>query len=404
MKILRSTLALVLLCATSLSLVAQQKERVLPVITTGKDATWYAQQYELWDKEVKQHPKSEDAWRNLFTADFYLNNWFTEERPPLDSVNVVLQRMEQAIPGSFTYNYCVYKNYMDGTSEHAERALQLMPRDADLITVDCLLAYLWRTGADADKGRRGAQFTACAKKLYEGHYYPEYALRYNDNQLLGLPENAIFLGNGDLEVLPKIVLQRAMNLHQGKTVVPSVFLYDERFRDSLCSQLRIQPFRVNGESVDFDHFPFYFLDFIKYVSAETGRPIYFGPSVKYLEYFVVEEQLELLKSCLYSEGLVQKYSPEPYDNTEASLRAIEKYKLDFFTDPNYTPKDEWEGSKNMQLHYMELLYPYIQVYKDLGNMERAEWLRRTLRASITNTNLDEDAKNYFLPYLDDSEP
>ena len=404
MKILRSTLALVLLCATSLSLVAQQKERVLPVITTGKDATWYAQQYELWDKEVKQHPKSEDAWRNLFTAEFYLNNWFTEERPPLDSVNVVLQRMEKAIPGSFTYNYCVYKNYMDGTSEHAERALQLMPRDADLITVDCLLAYLWRTGADADKGRRGAQFTACAKKLYEGHYYPEYALRYNDNQLLGLPENAIFLGNGDLEVLPKIVLQRAMNLHQGKTVVPSVFLYDERFRDSLCSQLRIQPFRVNGESVDFDHFPFYFLDFIKYVSDETGRPIYFGPSVKYLEYFVVEEQLELLKSCLYSEGLVQKYSPDPYDNTEASLRAIEKYKLDFFTDPNYTPKDEWEGAKNMQLHYMELLYPYIQVYKDLGNMERAEWLRRTLRASITNTNLDEDAKNYFLPYLDDSEP
>lgn len=404
MKKLRSTFALVLLCATSLSLVAQQKERVLPVITTGKDATWYAQQYELWDKEVKQHPKSEDAWRNLFTAEFYLNNWFTEERPPLDSVNVVLQRMEQAIPGSFTYNYCVYKNYMDGTSEHAERALQLMPRDADLITVDCLLAYLWRTGADADKGRRGAQFTACAKKLYEGHYYPEYALRYNDNQLLGLPENAIFLGNGDLEVLPKIVLQRALNLHQGKTVVPSVFLYDERFRDSLCSQLGIQPFRVNGESVDFDHFPFYFLDFIKYVSAETGRPIYFGPSVKYLEYFVVEEQLELLKSCLYSEGLVQKYSPEPYDNTEASLKAIEKYKLDFFTDPNYTPKDEWEGSKNMQLHYMELLYPYIQVYKDLGNMERAEWLRRTLRASITNTNLDEDAKNYFLPYLDDSEP
>ena len=404
MKILRSTLALVLLCATSLSLVAQQKERVLPVITTGKDATWYAQQYELWDKEVKQHPKSEDAWRNLFTAEFYLNNWFTEERPPLDSVTVVLQRMEKAIPGSFTYNYCVYKNYMDGTSEHAERALQLMPRDADLITVDCLLAYLWRTGADADKGRRGAQFTACAKKLYEGHYYPEYALRYNDNQLLGLPENAIFLGNGDLEVLPKIVLQRAMNLHQGKTVVPSVFLYDERFRDSLCSQLRIQPFRVNGESVDFDHFPFYFLDFIKYVSADTGRPIYFGPSVKYLEYFVVEEQLELLKSCLYSEGLVQKYSPEPYDNTEASLRAIEKYQLDFFTDPNYTPKDEWEGSKNMQLHYVELLYPYIQVYKDLGNMERAEWLRRTLRASITNTNLDEDAKNYYLPYLDDSEP
>ena len=401
---LRSTLALVLLCATSLSLVAQQKERVLPVITTGKDATWYAQQYELWDKEVKQHPKSEDAWRNLFTAEFYLNNWFTEERPPLDSVTVVLQRMEKAIPGSFTYNYCVYKNYMDGTSQHAERALQLMPRDADLITVDCLLAYLWRTGADADKGRRGAQFTACAKKLYEGHYYPEYALRYNDNQLLGLPENAIFLGNGDLEVLPKIVLQRAMNLHQGKTVVPSVFLYDERFRDSLCSQLRILPFRVNGESVDFDHFPFYFLDFIKYVSDETGRPIYFGPSVKYLEYFVVEEQLELLKSCLYSEGLVQKYSPEPYDNTEASLRAIEKYKLDFFTDPNYTPKDEWEGSKNMQLHYMELLYPYIQVYKDLGNMERAEWLRRTLRASITNTNLDEDAKNYYLPYLDDVEP
>ena len=105
MKTHRCILALALLLSTANSLLAQQTEPVRAVIISGQDSAWYALQAEAWEAEVKKHPKSEEAWRNLFNAKYYLKFWFdgVKERTPAE--NSVLTRMEQAIPETFTYNY-----------------------------------------------------------------------------------------------------------------------------------------------------------------------------------------------------------------------------------------------------------------------------------------------------------
>ena len=265
MKTHRCILAFTLLLATANSLVAQQAEPVRAVIISGQDSAWYARQAEAWEAEVKKHPKSEEAWRNLFNAKYYLKFWFDGLKEHTPAENFVMTRMEQAIPETFTYNYCRYRISMTSDSVFAERALTMIPDDVDLETVDGLLGYLWRTGADLDKGERGAQFNEMLKWQYEGGYYPDFALRYNFNQLEGMPENAIYIGQGDLDLLSKIMMQRAMNLHEDKFIVVSSFLFLPNYRDGICKHLGIPPYEIEASQ-------FRLSKFIHYLSENTDRP------------------------------------------------------------------------------------------------------------------------------------
>ena len=397
MKTLRFTVALGFMLTTFLSLFAQKAEPVRAVIVSGQDSAWYARQAEAWELEVKKHPKSEAAWRNLFNAKYYLKFWFDglKEHTPVE--NFVMTRMEQAIPETFTYNYCRYRISMASDSEFAERALTMIPDDVDLETVDGLLGYLWRTGADLDKGERGAQFNEMLKWQYEGGYYPDFALRYNYNQLEGMPENAIYVGHGDLDLFPKIMMQRAMNLHADKFFVVSSFLFIKDYRDCICSHLGIAPYE--SEEAQFE-----LPKFIHYLSEQTGRPVYLNVSVPYDLGALSSEKIKEFCNCLYQEGLLLKYSSTPYDNAEAALRAFEKYHLEYLTEPRFRTEIYWKGSEKLQVNYVTLLPNFIQRFKSAGNEKGAQKLYHILRASIINTQLDESTKQRYLQHLENFRP
>ena len=397
MKTHRCILALALLLATANSLLAQRPEPVLPVIVSGQDSIWYARQAEAWEAEVKKHPKSEEAWRNLFNAKYYLKFWFDGLKEPTSAENSVLTRMEQAIPGTFTYNYCRHTISMSSDSEFAERALTMIPDDVGHETVDGLLGYLWRTGADLDKGKRGAQFNELLKRQYEGGYYPDFALRYNYNQLEGMPENAIYIGHGDLDLFPKIMMQRAMNLHEDKFIVVSSFLYIPNYRDGICKHLGIPPYEIEASQ-------FRLSKFIHYLSEQTDRPVYLNASVPYNLETSANEEIKEFCECLYQEGLLLKYSSTPYDNATAALRAFGKYHLEYLTEPRFRTENYWKGSEKLQVNYVTLLPKFIQRFKAAGDEKRAQWLYRTLRASIMNTQLDEPTKQRYLQHLENFRP
>lgn len=398
MKPNKFIITLVLILITSNSLIAQRAEPVHSVIVSGKDSIWYSQQAEAWESEVKKQPKSEEAWRNLFNAKFYLKFWFNGLKEETDLSNSVLARMEKAIPETFTYNYCRYKVAMGGVSEFAERSLTMVPKDVDPETVDGLLGYLWRTGADLDKGKRGKKFNQLLKRQYENGFYPNFALRYNYNQLEGMHEDAIYIGIGDLDLFPKIMMQRAMNLHTDKLIVASPFLTLKSYRDSICSHLSIEPYPSEEESSE------NYSKFIQYLSEQTGRAIYLNASVANQKDHQGTEPFKTLSRCLYHEGLLLKYSPQPYNNKEAALQAIEKYHLEYLTEPQFQPENYWKGSELLQVNYVVLLANYIQEYKTSGNTKRAEWLKKILQASITNTQLDETTKQKYLKFLEIHRP
>ncbi|MBO5698597.1 MAG: sugar ABC transporter substrate-binding protein [Bacteroidaceae bacterium] len=393
----RITIVLAALLMSAVSLVAQQAEPVHAVIVSGKDSTWYASQAEAWEAEVKKYPKSEEAWRNLFYAKYYLKYWYNGAQEQVTPGTSVLERMEQAIPESFTYNLCRYKISMASNSEFAERALTMIPDNVDLEAVADLLGYLWRMAADLEKGERGAQFNEMLKWQYEGGYYPDFALRYNYNQLEGMPENAIYVGHGDLDLFPKIMMQKAMNLHADKFFVVSSFLFIKDYRDSICAHLGIAPYESEEEQFELPKF-------IHYLSEQTSRPIYLNVSVPYNLDSLSNEGIKEFCNCLYQEGLLLKYSPTPYDNAEAALRAFEKYHLEYLTEPRFRTETYWKGSEKLQVNYATLLSNFIQRFKSAGDVARAQKLYHILRASITNTQLDEPTKLRYLQHLENFRP
>ena len=397
LSIKRTLITITTLLMSVVSLVAQQAEPVRAVIVSGKDSTWYARQAEAWEAAVKKHPKSEEAWRNLFYAKYYLKFWYNGVQEQVTPGTSVLERMEQAIPESFTYNLCRYKISMAHNSEFAERALTMIPDNVDLEAVADLLGYLWRTSADLDKGARGAQFNEMLKWQYEGGYYPDFALRYNYNQLEGMPENSIYVGHGDLDLFPKIMMQRVMNLHADKFFVVNSFLFIKDYRDRICAHLGIAPYE--SEEAQFE-----LPKFVHYLSEQTGRPVYLNVSVPYDLGALSSEKIKEFCNCLYQEGLLLKYSPTPYDNAEAALRAFEKYHLEYLTEPRFRTETYWKGSEKLQVNYATLLPNFIQRFKSAGDMARAQKLYHILRASITNTQLDEPTKQRYLLHLENFRP
>lgn len=371
---------------------AQSAETVLPVIVSGKDSAWYAQQAKAWEQEVQKSPKSEKAWRNLFNAKYYLKYWFNENVTPADSSEYVINRMAQAIPGTFTYNYCRYKVEQGGKSDFAERALDMIPVDIDPATVDGLLGYLWRSGAAEGTGKRAQQFDELLTRQYHHAYYPDYVLRYSYNQLEGLPENAIYIGRGDMDLFPKVMMQRAMRVHQDKMIVVSSFLCIKEYTDSVCKKLGIAPYTpsVNpvGSSANDD---INAVEFIKYLSQKTGRPVYCEPSLV--------DAYRLIANNLYREGLLLKYSPVPYDNWAAAKKVIHKYHYEYLYLPKFRPETYWKGSEVIQANYVVMLAEYIKKYKQMGNTAKADWLMQILETSVVNTQLPERTKATYLEYL-----
>lgn len=372
---------------------AQVAEDINSVIMTGKDSAWYAAQAKLWEKEVAENPQSERAWYNLFEANRYLKFWFQTYEEPADTSKFIIRRMERAIPETFTYHYCHYQMQQLAFCPHAEKALKMIPKDVAPGIADGLLGYLWRTGRADGQGELRTLFDHLLQQQYERRFYPNFALHYSYNQLEALPENAIYIGCGDLDLFPKIMMQRALGIHRDKAIVVSSFLGIPAYTDSLCQRLGIAPYKPmdRGDSTWINDSA-YETGFIEYLAQHTKRPIYLEAALG--------RTYKTLADKLYREGLLLKYSKKPYDNISASKTAIEKkYKLEYLSEPKFQPEVYWKGSEMIQVNYVVLLGSFIKTYREEGNTLRAKWLENRLRASIENTRLPKETKATYLKHL-----
>lgn len=373
---------------------AQAPQQIESVIVSGKDSAWYAQQADAWDREVRKTPQSEHAWRNLFEAKWYLHNWFKVKPEVTDSSQLVIKRMERAIPGSFTYNLCRLRMQMSTANEYGERALDMVPDELHPMHVGTLISYMWFAGYAERDNDRSALLNQLLRRQYEAGYYPDFALRFSYNQLEAMPSGAIYIGHGDLDLFPKLMMQRAMGLHADKTLIVNSFIHNKAYADKVCERLGIKPYEGFKEAyTDEKDASEAEAGFIRHIARETGRSVYCGAGV--------DRNVESLARNIYSEGIVFKYSEKPYNNVAATKKALEqKYHLEYLTEPKFRAETYWKGSEMLQVNYVVGLAHLVKSYREEGNLVRANWLYVTLRASVENTRLPEDVKRQYIGYLD----
>ena len=355
--------------------------RVESPIVTEKDFMWYAKQKSIWKTLTEHNPYDETAWLNYYNAARYMA-WFYDNQNDSTAKQVV-REMEQTIPDSYTFNFCAYRESVQGKGygdhkKYAEAALAKLPDEMQFFDYDNWVCYLAMQGDEA-------RMKPLAKRYFDSGIYSEAVLRYSYNELAGMDEGGIYIANGDAAIIPKWLIQAGMGMHKDKTIVCASFLAVKEYRDWLCTKLGV---------VDPIHEEPYWTDescnaLLQAIIDKYGSKVYFSTTTP-------SSTIEPWKNNLYNEGLLLKYSKKPYDNLAVKRRNVEeRYMLEYLL-VSFRP--EWTAGQRLSANYAVLLADLLPYYAK-HDQKRYDWLMKLLVSGVTNTSLDEDHKQSILKQL-----
>lgn len=366
------------------SAMAQTKAvKVESPIVTEKDFVWYVEQKEAWKAQTQRNPKDETAWLNYYHAAHYMGWWGTNS----DSVvREAMNEMKQAIPDTYTYNYCAYRAIGSGHSEekdgdkYAEAALEKLPDDMQFFDYDQWVCYLAMKGYEP----RMAQM---AKRYFESGIYSENVLRYGYNELAGMDADGIYIGSGDTSIIPKWLIQEGMGKHKDKTIVCIPFLAVKEYRMWLNKKLDIQ--LPEWETGTYDTYQDFERATLQSIIDKYGSKVYFSATTP-------PSSMEPWKQNLYNEGLLLKYSKNRYDNLAVKRRNVEeRYMLEYLL-VSFRP--DWTSGQRLSANYAVLLADLLPYYEK-HDQKRYDWLMRRLVSGISNTSLSEEKKQEYMNVL-----
>ena len=382
---MKKTFFSLIFLATALGLMAQNKPaKVESPLVTEKDFVWYVEQTAAWKDVVSRQPQDETAWRNYYTAARYIQ-WYNRHDT---TATQVLREMQQVIPDSYTFNFCAYRATMQGhwfcegdENEYAEAALARLPDEMQMADYDIWVCYLAKIGDDT-------RMQQLAKRYFDSGLYSEAVLRYNYNELAGMDNDGIYIGNGDVTIIPKWLIQNGMNQHRDKTIVCVSFLVVKEYREWLFQKLDIALPELK-EAECMEDFQANERVMLQAIIDKYGSKVYFSP-------LNPAEMNEPWKQNLYNEGLLLKYSKKSYDNLAVKRRNVEeRYMMEYLLQ---TFRPDWSAGQHLSANYAVMLADLLPYYAK-HDRKRYVWLMQVLAAGVTNTTLPEEHKQEILKLL-----
>ena len=370
------------LMALSMSAIAQTKAvRIESPIVSEKDFVWYTEQKEAWKALTQKDPTNETAWLNYYNAACYMS-WFQQTD---STAKQVVREMEQTIPDSYTFNFCAYRESVQGKGygdprKFAEAALTKLPDEMQFFDYDNWVWYLAMRGDEV-------RMKPLAKRYFDSGIYSEAVLRYSYNELAGMDEDGIYIANGDASIIPKWLIQEGMGMHKDKTIICAPFLAVKEYRDWLCKKLGVVD-PIHGEP--------YWTDescnaLLQAIIDKYGSKVYFSTTTP-------SSTIEPWKNHLYNEGLLLKYSKKPYDNLAVKRRNVEeRYMLEYLL-VSFRPEWKWTAGQRLSANYAVLLADLLPYYAK-HDQKRYDWLMRLLVCGVTNTSLSEERKQKIIYLL-----
>ena len=355
-------------------------EEIKSPIVSEQDADYYAVQTDLWRDIARSNPKDEQAWKNYFRAAWY-KKWYNQADT---TANDVLREMEKAVSGSYIYNYACYRKYMGMEESHlyARAAMKQLPEAMDQNDYDIWFCYAAQVGDEENMER-------IAKRYYNSGLYSPYVLQYNYNELQGMEENGIYIGNGDAILIPKWIMQYAKGLHRDKAIVYMSFLALKHYREYIFRKLGVEmpEFKEAKTQADYDENVFRAVEALR---KGTKRPTYFSS-------FNGVEINKPWEDKLYNEGLTLKYSDKPYDNFSVKRSNVEeRYLLEYLIE-SFSP-NKWDSGNRLNANYVVMLSDLLDYYKK-NNQKRYKWLRKLLLSALDGSEIEEERKQRMMEFI-----
>ena len=370
---MKKILITIALAAITLQTNGQTKaEKITGPVVSEHNASYYSEQMKAWKKIVRQKPDNETAWRNYFLAAWY----YERNGNASDStLNHVLREMEESIPDTYTFYFANYRCKM-GTldcHQYAVEAMKRLPETMDYLDYDTWFCYSAMVGDEA-------KMESIAKKYYDSGLYSPAILQYSYNEMQGMEQGGIYIGNGDALVIPKWMLQYAKGLHKDKVIVCLPFLAIKQYREHLFAKLGVElpQFKEPKTQADYDDNVYTAVEALR---IATKRPMYFSSCDAY-------EVTKPWSKKLYNEGLTLKYSEKSYDNFSVKRRNVEQnYMLEYLLE-SFTP-NMWVSGNRFNLNYAVILNDLLHYYHKTDPV-RYKWLHRILTAALDNSGIGEE--------------
>lgn len=374
---MKNKLLTILLCLPFL-LTAQQPEPVYSITKKQKDYSYYSQQAELWEKEIKSTPKNAAAWMNYYNA-ARMNNMFAGEQGDRYDLDALAEDLKANLPNTFEYHYLTFARKPLGKQDYNElrKAYAIDPDRYE--TWD---AFINKAIIEED----WASIKAFNKKWQSHYMYSPGITNWNYNALVGLDQDAVLLTFGDNDTYPLLLLQSLHEMRTDVTVFNASFAMHPPYQKMMFEKLNIPTFNKSYE--DFGEYIGYRDALLEHIVKNLDRPTYLGVSSPKSFRNKHKEHLHLV-------GLTYKFSEEDFDHVAVLRKNFEQHFLKDYLKVNLSNDFCQSVVDHMNQQYIPALTVLYKHYHLSGESEKSAEVK-TLLQNIAKKSDRQDSVNKFL--------
>lgn len=374
-------------CITFGSL-AQRPQKIQGIAKEDKPISYYKEQSKLWYELIQKDPKQAEAWHYYYKSErarLQLEQpdlWANNKDAFYKKLNPILDNAQKHITNEYEYFY------LRGLNTRWDSAITLLKK-AYSIDPYRSESYGWLFSHYAPNFNE-TKSKEIAKKMLESNVYSDANLKWNYNALQSVEKNGVIITNGDMDAIPKWVLQYGQGVRTDVLVISKWFFATEpTYKEQILKRLDIQEPEKRVE--DFKGIP----EYVDYITAELlkriHRPIYMSSGTP-MEFF----RNHNLDDKMYLVGNALKYSEKDFDNTAVIKKNFEeKYYLEYlFKNFQHHPEDNVVKT-NMNLTYLPGLIHLKDYYTKQNQSDKIEYYESLIQKVAKDSGRKEEVLKWF---------
>ena len=380
-------LVICIFVSSMLTLTAQKPQKILGIAKEDKTISYYQQQAKLWQQLTQKDPKNAEAWHYYYKAErskAQLQNpkWVNDQEGFYAKLQPILQKAKKHIGNSFEYHY------IQGMNAKGDRSIQAFTKAYE-IDPDRSEVYGWLFTHYFPLFKE-KQLKDLAKRMLKANIYSNANLKWNYNALQSAQANAVFISNGDMDGLPKLVLQYGQGVRKDILTVSKWFLAQfEDYRATVFKKLGIP--KPSKKQTQFQSLSDYADYLAAYILKTSKRPAYISAGTP-IQFF----RDQGIKDNIYLVGNALKYAQKDFDNTAIIKQNIEeKYFLEYLLN-NFQQHPEDEIVKTqMNLTYLPAFVHMKKHYQKKKKTQKVDFYNRLIERIASESGRKEEVLKWF---------
>ncbi|GGF64527.1 hypothetical protein [Wenyingzhuangia marina] len=370
---------------------AQQAKEILGIANEQKELQYYQNQSELWKEKLSINSKDRKAWVNYYKAKRAIYQkkdykfWVENRAEIFKKLEPILDDLYKELPDSFEYYWLKSGNTVNKEEAFklASKAYNISPERKE--TYEELFIYYmtrWQTENAA----------TIAQKILKSNFYANALYQWNLNSLNVANPQSILITHGDLDTLPRWVLQTGKSIRNDVLIInPWLMVYSKEYLKGVFLKLNIPSFYKSV--LDFKNKEIYKNKLLKYIIDQVGktRTIHFdcGTDVKLFETLNIKEKM-------YLTGVSFTYSNEVIDNLKITKHNFEEVLyLDYlFSDFQMHPQSDIV-KKTLNISYIPGLMKMKSYYTTASNQKMIQKYDSLINKILEDSGRKEEILSWY---------